>query len=82
MKSAGKALQQDVDNLITLFDVYDTLPLRPNRRSRNPQHPRGGADRFAGRRHIIATHIAATGMWLFCRRACLPRAASTANSCA
>ena len=30
LKSAGKALQQDVDNLITLFDVYDTLPLRPN----------------------------------------------------
>ena len=28
---------------------------------------------------IIATHIAATGMWLFCRRACLPRAASTAT---
>jgi hypothetical protein len=30
LKSAEKALQQDVDNLITLFDVYDTLPLRPN----------------------------------------------------
>jgi hypothetical protein len=30
----------------------------------------------------IATHIAATGMWLSCRRACLPRAASTASSCA
>jgi hypothetical protein len=30
LKSAGKELQQDVDNLITLFDVYDTLPLRPN----------------------------------------------------
>ena len=30
LKSAGKALQQDVDNLITLFDVYNTLPLRPN----------------------------------------------------
>jgi curved DNA-binding protein CbpA len=30
LKSAGKALQQDVDNLITLFDVYDTLPRRPN----------------------------------------------------
>jgi len=30
LKSAGKALQQDVDNLITLFDVYDTLLLRPN----------------------------------------------------
>ena len=29
LKSAGKALQQHVDNLITLF-VYDTLPLRPN----------------------------------------------------
>ena len=29
LKSAGKALQQDVDNLITLFDVYDTLPVRP-----------------------------------------------------
>ncbi len=30
LKSAGKTLQQDVDNLITLFDVYDLLPLRPN----------------------------------------------------
>jgi hypothetical protein len=32
LKSAGKALalQQDVDNLITLFDEYDTLPLRTN----------------------------------------------------
>jgi hypothetical protein len=30
LKSAGKALQQDVDNLITVFDVYDMLPLRPN----------------------------------------------------
>ena len=31
LKSAGKALQQDnVDNLITYFYVYDTLPLRPN----------------------------------------------------
>ena len=30
LKSAGKALQQDVDNLITLFDVHNTLPLRPN----------------------------------------------------
>ena len=30
LKSAGKALQQDEDNLITLIDVYDTLPLRPN----------------------------------------------------
>ena len=30
LKSAGKALQQHVDNLITLFYVYDTLPLRPN----------------------------------------------------
>ena len=29
LKSAGKALQQDVDNLITLFDVYGTLPLNP-----------------------------------------------------
>jgi hypothetical protein len=31
---------------------------------------------------IIAIHIAATGMWLFGQRACLPRAASTASSCA
>jgi hypothetical protein len=30
LKSAGKTLQKDVDILITLFDVYDTLPLRPN----------------------------------------------------
>jgi hypothetical protein len=29
---------------------------------------------------IIATHITATGMWLFCRCACLPRAASTVSS--
>jgi hypothetical protein len=30
LKSDSKALQQDVDNLLTLFDVYDTLPSRPN----------------------------------------------------
>ena len=30
LKSAGKALQQDMDNLITLFHVYDTLHLIPN----------------------------------------------------
>jgi hypothetical protein len=30
LQSAGKSLQQDMDNLITLFHVYDTLPLRPN----------------------------------------------------
>ena len=86
---------------------------------RNPQHPHGAADRYAGARHLrhdfigaghigqnqgqlrnpdnpnhilesaaptrsatIVTHIAATGIWLSCRRACLPRAASTASSCA
>jgi hypothetical protein len=30
LKTEGKALQEDVDNLLTLFDVYDTLPPRPN----------------------------------------------------
>jgi hypothetical protein len=30
LKGDGKALEQDVDNLITLFHVYDTLPLRRN----------------------------------------------------
>jgi hypothetical protein len=30
LKSDGKALQQGVDNLMTLFYVYDTLPPRPN----------------------------------------------------
>ena len=29
----------------------------------------------------IATHIAATGMWPSCRRACLPRGAFMASSC-
>jgi hypothetical protein len=31
---------------------------------------------------IVATPIAATARWLFCRHACLPRGASTVNSCA
>jgi hypothetical protein len=30
LKSDGKALPLDVDNLLTLFDVYYTLPTRPN----------------------------------------------------
>jgi len=50
---------------------------------RNPDNPDHILESAAPTRSaIIATHIAATGMWLFCRRACLPRAASTASSCA
>jgi hypothetical protein len=30
LKVTVQDFQQDVDNLLTLFDVYDTLPLRPN----------------------------------------------------
>jgi hypothetical protein len=50
---------------------------------RNPDNPDHILESAAPTRSAtIATHIAATGMWLFCRRACLPRAASTASSCA
>jgi hypothetical protein len=30
LKSEGKVLQEDMDNLLTLFYVYDMLPPRPN----------------------------------------------------
>ena len=48
---------------------------------RNPDNPDHILKPLPTRSAIIATHIAATGMWLFCRRACLPRDASTASSC-
>jgi hypothetical protein len=48
---------------------------------RNPDNRTTSSRAPPTRSAIIATHIAATGMWLFCRRACLPRAASTASSC-
>ena len=51
---------------------------------RNPDNPESRTTSSRAplptRSAIIATHIAATGMWLFCRRACLPRDASTASS--